>query len=71
MKKVKRILAFIGVGFFLSLYLLTFIGAVTASPHKDALFMASLYSTIVVPIMAYAYILVYRILRKYSKDNQN
>jgi len=68
MKKMKRILALIGAILLFSLYALTFVGALTASPHSAALFQASIYSTIVVPIMLYAYMLVYRVIKKDSQD---
>ncbi len=68
MKKTKRILAVVGVVFLLSLYGLTLFAALTSSPHSTALFQASLYSTAVIPIMLYAYILVYRLLKKESQD---
>jgi quinol-cytochrome oxidoreductase complex cytochrome b subunit len=68
MKKTKRIFALIGVVLLLSLYIMTFIGALTASPNSSALFRASIYSTIVVPILLYAYMLIYRLIKKDSKD---
>jgi uncharacterized BrkB/YihY/UPF0761 family membrane protein len=68
MKKMKRILALIGVILLLSMYALTLVGALIASPHSAALFQASIYSTIVVPIMLYAYMLIYRVLKKDSQD---
>ncbi len=70
MKKVKQILALISVIFLLSLYVLTIVGAITASPYSNGLFMASVYSTIVVPILLYAYILIYRVLKKNSEDTK-
>lgn len=71
MKKVKRIAALIGVIFLLSLYITTFIAAFTSSDHSMALFQASLYCTIIVPIMWYAYILIYRLLKKYNEDTNS
>lgn len=69
MKKMKQVGAIIGVVFLLSLYLITFIGALTASKYSAALFNASLYSTVVIPVMIYLYIFVYRMLKKDSKDD--
>lgn len=65
---MKRILALIGVIFLLSLYALTLVGALTASPNSAALFQASIYSTIVVPIMLYVYMMIYRVIKKDSQD---
>lgn len=71
MKKLKRTLALLLVIFLLSLYLLSFLGALTASPYSHGLFMASIYSTVVVPVLLYAYMLIYRVLKKDpEKDNK-
>ncbi len=70
MNKVKRILALIGVVFLVSLYLITLISALTASKHSQAFFQASLFSTIIIPILIYAYMLIYRVTRKKDKDEK-
>lgn len=70
MNKVKRILALIGVVFLVSLYLITLISALTASKHSQAFFQASLFSTIIIPILIYAYMLIYRVTRKNDKDEK-
>lgn len=69
MKKVKRVLAIIAVVFLVSLIGLNVYAAFTASPDSHALFQASLYSIVVIPVMIYAYILVYRLLKRNSEDN--
>ncbi len=66
-KKVKRALALIGVIFLVSLYVLTFIFSLVDSPNSVNLFKVSLYSTIVIPILLYAYALVYKHLKN-NKD---
>lgn len=67
MKKVKRVAALTGVIFLVGLYLLTLISAIFIPVISDTLFMASIFSTIAIPIMLYAYILIYRLL----KENKN
>lgn len=69
MKKTKRILALVGAILLVSIYVLTLVGAVTHSKYSDALFKASLYSTFVVPVMLYGYILVYRLVKKHSPSD--
>lgn len=69
MKKMKRILSMIGVVLLLSIYLMTFIGASMASPYSSALFQASIYCTIVVPIMLYVYMFVYKIIKKKNDES--
>ena len=71
MKKVKRILAILAVVFLVSLIGINVYAAFTASPDSHALFQASLYSIVVIPIMIYAYILVYRLLKRYSEDKNH
>ena len=64
MKKGKQILAIIGVVFLVGLYLLTIVAALTASPNSSGLFAASIYATIVIPVLLWAYSLFYRLLSK-------
>lgn len=70
MNKVKRILAMIGVILLVSLYLLTLVGALTASPNSYALFQASIYCTVVIPVLLYGYMLIYRLIKKKSDDKK-
>lgn len=67
MKKIKRILALAAVFLLLSMYLLTLVGALTHSEYSRALFQASLYATVVIPVMLYGYMLVYRLIKKNSQ----
>ena len=68
MKSIKRIFALIAVIFLLSLIGLTVYAALTSSPNSHALFQACLYSIVVIPIMIYAYMLVYRLVKKNDPD---
>ncbi|WP_313133470.1 hypothetical protein [Anaerocolumna sp.] len=68
MKNTKRVLALIGVLLLLCIPVLLVIGAFTASPDSTALFKASIFCAIVVPIMVYAYILIYRVIKKNNKE---
>lgn len=54
MKKAKRILALTGVVLLVAMYAATLIFALTDSPHSFALFKASLYCTIVIPVLVYS-----------------
>lgn len=63
-KKVKRIAAIIGLVLFASLFLITFISAFFASEKAPGLFMASLFSAIVIPIMIWGFMLVYRLVHR-------
>ena len=63
-KKVKRIAAIIGLVLFASLFLLTLISAFFASEKAPGLFLASLFSAIVIPIMIWGFMLIYRLLHR-------
>jgi large-conductance mechanosensitive channel len=64
MSKVKRIAAMIGLIFIVSMYLVSFLSALFATEYSYGLFMASIFSTIVVPIMIYLFIMVYKMVHK-------
>ncbi|WP_099466679.1 hypothetical protein [Konateibacter massiliensis] len=62
-KKVKQVLAIIGIVILVGLYVATFIFALLDSPNAASWFKAALYSTVVVPVLLYAYLLVYKYLK--------
>lgn len=64
MKKLKRILALIGVILLAGLYIITLLSALFATPYSAGLFKACLFSTVFIPVMIYAILLIYRILKK-------
>lgn len=68
-EKIKRILALIGVILLIGLYLVTLILAfVDPTASKDWL-KAAVSATLVIPVLLYGYILVYRILTKNKKED--
>lgn len=62
MKKLKRILAMVGVILLLAMYLITLILGLTASPATKGMLVASLACTIIIPIFLYGIILIARVL---------
>jgi len=68
LKKTKRVLALVGVILLLCIPVLLVIGAFTASSDSAALFKASIFCAIVVPIMVYAYMLIHRLIKKNNKE---
>jgi hypothetical protein len=64
MNKIKRIASIIVVIFILSLYLITFLSSLFVSKYTKELFMASIFSTMVFPIVIYAYMLIYRLVHR-------
>ena len=63
MKKVKQILAILGIILLVGLYLSTIICALSASENFMNMLMASVYATIVIPVLIWAYSFVYKLLK--------
>nr|WP_235398047.1 hypothetical protein [Faecalicatena contorta] len=72
MKKTKRILALIGAVLLFSMYASTLVFALIDHSATMGLLKASVACTILLPILLYAYTLVYRITRTDSdSDSRN
>ena len=63
MKKIKRILALLLVIFLIAMVFVTLYCAVTGSPY----FMASLFVMLGLPLLIYAYMFIYRIIKMKNK----
>ena len=59
MKKAKRILALAGVVLFVAMYAATLVFALIDNPHSFPLFKASIYCTIVIPVIIYSGTLIF------------
>lgn len=68
--KGQRILAIIGVVLLVALYVVTLISAIFTTPATKGLFMACIFSTVAVPIMLYAYMMVYRMLKRRAEEEK-
>lgn len=68
MNKVKKISAIIGIIAILSMYLVSMIVAIFASEKAPGLFLASVFMTVIIPIMIYCFVTVYQ--RVHKDDNQ-
>lgn len=62
MKKTKRILALTGVVLLAAMYLATLVFALIDSPQATLLFKISVGLTLVIPVLLYGYMLIYRVL---------
>ena len=69
MRKVKRILALIGAVLLVAMYASTLIFALTDRSGTMNLLMASIACTIILPVLLYAYTLVYKISHKDDDDH--
>lgn len=69
MHKSKRILAIIGIVFLVGLYVVSLISAIFVTEASATLFKVSIFCTIVIPLLLYAYMMLCRVFRK--KDNND
>lgn len=60
MKKVKRIMALLGVVVLAGMYIATLICAFLATPATKDMFMASAVATVMIPILLYVVQLIYK-----------
>lgn len=70
MKKVKQILALIGVVVLIGLYVSTIFCAVSSSENFMNLLMASIYATVIIPVLLWAYSFIYKLTRKYEDEKK-
>lgn len=68
MKKIKQILAILGVIILVGLYLSTLVCALSSSENFMNLLMASIYATVIIPVLLWAYSFIYRLLKKDDSD---
>lgn len=69
MKKIKQILAICVVILLVGLYIATLIFAVIGSENAMGMFKAALYSTFILPVLLWAYGLVYRLLKNHGVES--
>lgn len=69
MKKTKRILAIIGIILLVGMYASTLVFALIDHSETMGLLKASIACTIILPVLLYAYTLVYKITRKNNSDD--
>lgn len=70
MKKFKKILSILVCILLVSIYLATLIFALCDWKGAADLFKASLYMTVILPVLIYAFLLVYRYLSDLNKDRK-
>ena len=68
MKKVKQILAIIGIVLLVSLYVITIVLALTDDPNTMDAFRASVYCTFLIPVLIWAYSFIYKLLKNNYGD---
>lgn len=71
MKKVKQILAIIGIILLVLLYLSTLICAIIDRTETMRLFQASIMATVIIPVLLWAYSFIYKLIKKNAKDQMD
>lgn len=70
MKKAKQIFAIIGIVLLVSLYFITLVCALTDNTSTMQVFMASVFATVVIPVIIWAYSFIYRLIKKNSQKRE-
>ncbi len=65
MKKVRRIIALVGVIALVALYVSTLVLAIIGSEQTMTMFWADIFATIVLPVLIWAYTFIYNLVKKY------
>lgn len=71
MKKVKQILAIIGIILLVLLYLSTLVCAIIDRTETMRLFQASVMATVIIPVLLWAYSFIYKLIKKNAKDQMD
>ena len=71
MKKVKQILAIIGVIILVGLYVSTIVCAVSASENFMNMLMTSIYASVIIPVLIWAYSFIYKLDQKKIPKKKN
>ncbi|MCI8635033.1 MAG: hypothetical protein HFJ05_05475 [Eubacterium sp.] len=71
MKNTKRIFAVLGVIVLIGMYLITLILALIDNPHTFDLFKISVGLTILIPVLLWIYIAMYRYVKQRRQANQD
>lgn len=71
MKKVKQILAIIGIILLVLLYLSTLVCAIIDHTETMRLFQASVMATVIIPVLLWAYSFIYKLIKKNAKDQMD
>ncbi len=68
MKKVKQILAIIRVIVLVWLYISTIVWALSASENIMNMLMTSIYASVIIPVLIWAYSFIYKLIKKDSEE---
>lgn len=68
MKKIKRVFALISAILLAGMYLSTLVFALMKNENASNMLMASIICTVIIPVLLYAYTLMYRVLNRRREE---
>ena len=68
MKKIKQLIAFLGVILLIGMYCTTIVMAILSSKYFFDFLMASIYATVVIPVLLWIYSFIYQKLKKRNTE---
>lgn len=71
MKKIKRILAILGAVILAGLYISTIVCVLSSNENYMDMLMASVYATVIIPVLIWAYSFVYKMVRKNNEQKED
>lgn len=71
MKRTKQIFAITGVVLLVGMYLITLILALVDNPHTFDLFKISIGMTILIPVLLWIYLAMFRYIEQRRQSNQD
>ena len=71
MKKVKQILAILGIVVLLSLYVITLVCAIVDNSNTMRMFQASIVASFIIPVLIWAYSFVYKMVKKNHEQKED
>lgn len=70
MKKIKQILAFVGIFVLIGLYATTIVMSFLNHPQFFDFLMASIYASVVIPVLLWTYSFIYKLVHKKDETEQ-
>lgn len=70
MKKIKQILAILGIVLILGINILLVFAAGTASEDNMGMFNAAIVTVILVPVLLWIYLYIYKLIKKRDDDKE-
>ena len=71
MKKVKQILAILGIVLIIGVNVLLVFAAGTASENNMGVFEAAVVTMILAPVLLWIYMYIYKLMKKRNEDKEN